>query len=526
MHNILLVDAGHRLAEAANHIISGAQVVAVDHAAACMQAVSSRRSDLIILEQKKSAASPPSQSDRFSVLETLRKQCAEVPILVLLDPALEPRAAEVLTAGATEFLVSSEYLSTTLPLVVERMFRTIATEYDQRALKKERDQLKRAHERKHEFIAVVTHDLRAPLLTLRIYTQFLAAGRLGNLTSAQKEKIELILRSADRMAHSIESIQRYERLEAPQLELVRTDFDLKSLFMDVISAVSRPCMEKGITLVQSFPPGAARVHADRELILESTKELVENAVAHTANRGSITLAITEGDSEYTISVTDSGCGINSEQLAHIFESAWQSDTEPHVQSAAPGQGLGLGLATVKRIMDMHHTHIEVNSEPGRGTRVRFKLPLSNTNIDLRNELGTAGTRIDQFKRVILIVDDDQDNLACARSVLEFAGYNVLGANGYDEARQQLAGEKVDAVLLDYAMSGTNGLEVLRRLKQDPSTSDVPVIMVSGCSDDKARASAARMGAAAFIVKPFMPFQLLKELAIAVAAANSEMPLKI
>jgi two-component system, sensor histidine kinase ChiS len=520
MRNILLVDAGPRLRDAARHINSGAQVDSVDHAAACMHALNFHKPDLIILQQKAGSITASPGPERFSILENLKKQCPDVPILAALDPSDEPLATEALHAGAADFVLLTEHISHSIRATVERLMRAMLAKYEQRTLARELARAEKAAARKTEFLSAVMHDLRAPLLTMRIYSQFLVAGRLGHLSSAQKEKIELILRNADRLAHSIESIQRYERLEAPQIELVRGDFDLKSLFMDVISAVSRPCMEKGLTLVQCFPQGAARVHADRELIFECIKELIENAIAHTCARGSITLAITESEAEYTVSVTDSGCGINSEQLEHIFESAWQREQSPAQRSTA-GHGLGLGLAMVKRVIDLHGCHVELTSQPGRGTRVRFKLPQSNSSEDLRHELGTAGTRIDQFKRVVLIVDDDQDNLNCARSVLEFAGYTVLGANGYAEAREQLANEKIDAMLLDYAMEGTNGLEVLRLLKQDPATCDVPVIMVSGCSDDKARSSAAHMGAAAFMVKPFMPFQLLKILAIAVAESSKD-----
>jgi signal transduction histidine kinase/ActR/RegA family two-component response regulator len=522
MRNILLIDAGAKLAEAAHHIEAGARIDVAEHCEACMHALSLRQPDLIIWERRRVDDPSENNADLFSVLKNLRGQCGPAPILAVLDPADEKLAGAAVEAGATDFLTLTDHLHVTLPLAARRMFALAEAEAGWRCLKEQMGILQTTQARKKEFLALVMHDLRAPLQTLRIYAQFLVTGRLGNLSSAQKEKVELILRSADRLAHSVDSIHRYERLESPNLELVRMDFDLKSLFMDVISAVSRPCMEKGITLVQSFPPGAARVHADRELIFECLKELVENAVAHTSDRGSITLAITEGDGEYAVSVTDSGCGIKAELLPRIFESAWLHDAV----AGRAGPGMGLGLAIVKRVMDLHGFQIDITSELGRGTRVRFRLPHSNSIAGMRGDPGSAVTRVDQFKRVVLVVDDDQDNLASARSVLEFAGYTVLGANGCDEAREQLAVEKVDAVLLDYAMAGVNGLEVLQRLKQHPATSDVPVIMLSGCSDDKARAAALRMGAAGFIVKPFMPALLLKELSVAISAASGPMPISV
>jgi len=107
-------------------------------------------------------------------------------------------------------------------------------------------------------------------------------------------------------------------------------------------------------------------------------------------------------------------------------------------------------------------------------------------------------------------------------VLEFAGYDVVGANGFGEAKAQLADGRVDAVLMDVEMRGTSGLDTLKNLKHCPATSNLPVIMLSAHVEDTVRAEAARLGAAGYVVKPFSPTKLLRELTSVLASATPSM----
>ena len=475
----------------------------VDKDAACLHALDSAKLDMAIIEQ---SVSIPGD---LELLSAVRRQCGDLPILFVLEAVNEKMAGEVLRRGATDCVIKSEFMDVTLSLAIRRHIILADLRRSLAAAQTKLQFLLKAQRLKQHFLELISHDLRSPLLTARTYAQLLASGRLGALSAQQKDKLEVILRSADRLARSTDQLRRFARLESGKIELVRATFDLKSLFTEVLAGVSRQCLEKGITLGQSWPPSPMDVYADRELMAEVLKEMLENALAFTPEKGSIAVAITERpQGEAVVSVTDTGGGISAEKRLHLFESIWDRD---EIESKRHG-GYGLGLAFVKRIMDLHGSKLEVDSQPGQGARLRFTLPLVQQASESRLMAGLGVNR----RKIVLAVDDDEDNLACTRTVLEMAGYEVLGANGFAEAKEQLEQGTVDAVLLDVALADASGLETLRLLKHYPATSSLPVVMVSGCAEDDTRAQAAHLGAAAFVVKPFTPAKLLRELSQAMS----------
>ncbi len=493
MQRMLLIGLSSRLTDSVQTSLARDwQIVSLSREAAARPAAI-QNADLLLYEY--------GGAEHAALLRQIHGQ-SPLPILaVLSDEGLVPEALE---SGAHDFLVDSVHFPRTLPLVVRRC-RNAAQLL---IILQERDQLERDQQRKRRFLARVMHDLRTPLLTMRVYSQFLAAGRLGALLPIQKDRVEAILRNAERLIHCVESIQRYERLEVSRLQVVNSSFDLKILLTEVISTVTRQCMEKGISLGQSWPVAPVYVHGDRELLFEALKDVLENAVVFTPARGSVMLALSVHDGQQaSVSISDTGCGMPQDAVDKIIHSNWNAADAPAGQSCD-----GLGLPMVKRVLELHGSHLEITSRMGEGTRVRFSLPV---DVGAREGLAASPASV-EHKGTVLIVDDDEDNLACTRSIVELSGYEALGANGLDEARAQLNDGRVDAILLDVAMEKVNGLEMIRSLKHNPATSSIPVIMVSGCADDATRAEAARLGAAGYVLKPFVPAKLLKELADAMS----------
>lgn len=502
MRNILVVDPSPEFFEAVRTILRNlapeANVCAAEHSAACMRALDAARLDLILLHFAKA-----SSDASWATLKTIRESCADMPVLAIFDAQDEASSAEAMQRGASDVAIRTAAFSTLLPIAIRRVMSAAEMRRKCASCEKELAQLREAQRARGEFMSVITHDLRTPLVGMRIYAQFLSSGRLGPLAQPQKEKIEAIYRNAERLTHCIEGLQRYQRLEAPRLELVPSDFDLRTILGEVITSVMPACMEKGITLGQSGSAEPINVHADRELILEVVRDLLDNAVKFTAARGSISLDVVQSpDKQVSITIIDSGCGIPPELLGRLFDPAFRPSKKTH-----PESGLGLGLRMVKRILDAHQSSIQIDSTVGTGTRVRFSLPPAQA---MQPRIPDDSTRILR-RRAVLVVDDEEDNLACTRSVLEYAGYDVLSASSLEEAKAQLDEGHVDAVLLDIALRGADGFETLQALKRSAATSNLPVIMVSAKADDDVRAKAARMGADGFVVKPFVPAKLLREL---------------
>ena len=502
MRDLLIIDPSPEFLEEVTSIVRRTNldlnVYAADPKAANLKALDSSNIVLIILPRL------PNANGQWATLEQVLKANPSIPVLVVLDPLHESQAAEAMKRGASEIVVRTQSFETILTLTLRRAVKTAEL---RGKLDAQDSDLMRCHEAqraKREFLSTITHELRTPLVGMRIYTQFLASGRLGPLAPLQKEKIEVIYRNTERLTHCIESIQRYQRLETPLVDLLPVDFDLRSVLGEAIATVMPVCMEKGITLGQSWPPEAVNVHADRELILEVIKDLLDNAVKFTAAKGSISVNAVEAPGRQAlISIMDSGCGMSKEMQAHLFEPCKCNGESLHTS-----KGLGLGMRTVKRILDAHRSTIHVDSVVDVGTRVRFMLPPSQSVINLSHTSGS--TRILR-RRTVLIVDDDEDNLSCTRSVLEYAGYEVLGASSFEEAKTQLDEGHVDAVLLDVAMRDEDGLQTLHSIRRCAATSSLPVVMVSAKADDDVRVKASRMGASGFVVKPYVPAKLLREL---------------
>ena|GEM_PF-2133701 len=437
----------------------------------------------------------------LSEIDIWRQDAIDPQVILVVDAAHQTEALHACNCGFDEIVFDDERFEMMLKLALNRTARAGELTQKLSAGTAECQRLNEARQLRRNFLCKATHDLRTPLVSMQIYAQFLVSGRLGPISDLQKEKAESILHNGERLIHCIESINRFERLDSGCTDLVRSRFDLRDILNEAISGVTRACMQKGITLGHSWPSDPLMISADYALILEVIRNLIENAIEATEEKGSITLAITRREgSRASISITDTGSGIDPQVLGKLINGT----LDDALRLGHPG----LGLQSARHILELHGSRLEMDSQKERGTRVRFTLPVSTERvIQERNFVADSEER----KRVVLVVDDDEDNLTCTRSVLEFAGYEVLSAGSFTEARAQLEDGRVDAILLDIAMDGVNGLDILRRLKHYPSTSVIPVLMVSASADNTARVEAAQLGAAAFVVKPFMPARLLKEL---------------
>ncbi|HEY3320540.1 MAG TPA: hybrid sensor histidine kinase/response regulator [Planctomycetota bacterium] len=505
MRNVLLIDPDPRLLSKTRQIVCTAEPAAtVTSAAAFEDSLRSGSVDLILWQHR-------TVDPAWTTLRQLRKACDVTPIIAAFTAEQQSNAPAALQNGATDFVLLSDDLEPALIAAIKRCSEVAALHERLSRAEAECTRLKQIEEARTAFLSAVTHELRTPLVGLRIYSQFLSSGRLGPMSAAQTDKVEAIFRNAERLTHCVESIQRYQRLEARRLEWAPSVFDLRTVLCEAITTATRACMEKGITLGQSWPLEPLYVYADRELILEVINNLVENAITFTAPKESVNLSVVRrGDEGVRVAITDSGCGIDPQKLAHLFDAA-----DGGIVRWERGAGFGLGLAIVKRILDVHSSKIEIVSQPGSGTRVSFTLPLARQPA-AGSTPHEEQVEPDRRRRVILVVDDDEDNLASTRSVVEYAGYQVLGASSFEEARTQLNDAQVDAVLLDIAMKGADGLQTLQNLKHCPATSSVPVIMVSAEADDAVRVQASRLGAAGFVVKPFTPAKLLREINTAIS----------
>ena len=234
------------------------------------------------------------------------------------------------------------------------------------------ERLEDGDRQRRELVSNISHDLRTPLSNIQGYveTVLLRGEQLG--AEARATHLRTALRHVDLLGKRIADLFELSKLDAGRVEPKHEVFCLAELLQDVLQNYQLTAQQRGVRLALSAGSHTkARVRADIALIERVLQNLIDNALRYTAAGGDVTLAIESQGAFMQISVADTGRGIATEHLPHIFERYWRvTDAE----EAGPGASSGLGLAIVKRILDLHGSVVRVHSEFMRGTRFEFLLP--------------------------------------------------------------------------------------------------------------------------------------------------------
>jgi len=229
---------------------------------------------------------------------------------------------------------------------------------------------KSAEKAKHEFIAHVAHELRAPLTTIKSYNEMLMGGEIDD-DETQKEFYNTINEETDRLAGLIENLLSISKIEMGSLALntglTKTDW----LGRDCIAAVEAPAQKKQITIEKKLPDKFPSLVGDKELLKVALINILGNAVKYTPEKGTITFGLTERENTIIFDIADTGYGISAEDLPRIFEKFHRS-SDPNVNEET---GSGLGLSITSEIIKLHFGKIDVQSEPLQGSRFTITLPM-------------------------------------------------------------------------------------------------------------------------------------------------------
>lgn len=221
---------------------------------------------------------------------------------------------------------------------------------------------------RQELIANISHDLRTPLSIMQGYVETLMMKK-NELTNTEKEKFLTIVYDSNRkLSVLVEQLFQYAKLEANLITPDKEPFQVAELAADIMMAYQLQAAEKGIRLGFYAPDNLALVFADISLTERVLQNLLDNAFKFTPTGGTISLHLQETNAGVKISISDTGIGISTEDLTHIFERYKQSQPR-----SATSKGMGIGLAIVKKILELHHTVITVASTPGKGTTFNFEL---------------------------------------------------------------------------------------------------------------------------------------------------------
>ena len=368
-----------------------------------------------------------------------------------------------------------------------------------------RGEAERANQAKDDFLAMVSHELRTPLNAIMGYLHLIRHGGLPPEKHARA--LDALDRNARAQAQVINDLLDISRIVAGKLELVRADTHLAALIDAAIDSV-RPILEaKKQTLIADLDQ-ELRVNVDESRMQQVALNLLSNAVKFTPEGGTIHVVLERRDDEVRISVRDNGVGIEAAFLPRVFDRFHQAD---RISTRVHG-GLGLGLAIVRHLVELHGGRVSAESA-GRGAGACFTVRLP----DVRGGLTTTSTKPitldDALAGVrVLVVDDEPDAREVVRGVLERAGANVTVARSASEARMALAAAQIDVVVSDIGMPGEDGYTFMRLVRADRVRRRVPALALSAYARQADVADALDAGFDAHMAKPVVPADLVRALA--------------
>jgi signal transduction histidine kinase/ActR/RegA family two-component response regulator len=324
----------------------------------------------------------------------------------------------------------------------------------------ERARLERA---KSDFVATASHELRSPLTSIKGFVELLHRSPEG-MSDRQREFVEIILKSAERLTELVNDLLDVARIEADRVEITRRPIDVGEAVREVTELIGPQLAGKRQTLTVHVAPATGLALADPARVRQIVANLVTNAHLYTGEGGRIDVAVEPDRAWVKLEVRDTGTGMDDEQRSRIFERFYRGPDG----SAAPGTGLGLSI--VKSLVELHDGQIEVESEPGRGSTFSVRLPAV---VELE------GTTLAAMRgRRVLVVDDEREIADLIAGQLAPLGVTAEIASSGPQALEMLREADYDAVTLDVLMPGMDGFEVLSAIRADAALHSLPIVFVS------------------------------------------------
>jgi CheY-like chemotaxis protein len=358
---------------------------------------------------------------------------------------------------------------------------------------------------KSHFLASLNHEIRTPLTGILGMTDLLLETPLDDV---QREYVVTARICAEELLALLDAALEYSALSSGDLPLEEAEFNLPELLESVLDQNRIKAHAKGLRLLANLDSLPTAVIGDAVRVRQIIAQLLGNAVKFTP-AGEVELrarAVRAGEKRIVLEVTirDTGIGIPPERLPHLFESF--SPLE-----AGPGRrysGLGLGLATVHRLLELMGGQIQVQSEPGRGSLFAVRIPLGVASEAPATAARPSAPMINGGSRRILLVEDDTVAQRIVAHMLGRAGYQVDAAGSGDAAIALASEVGYDLILMDLQMPGKDGIETAAEIRRLPGYQKVPIIALTAHTTEEFRSFTLAQGLEGFLTKPVRSEELL------------------
>lgn len=362
-------------------------------------------------------------------------------------------------------------------------------------VKERTEALERADRLRAQFLSHVSHELRTPLTSIKGFIQNLLDGLTGPLNAKQQRYLVRMSDNSDRLVRMIEDLLDRTRIETGRLEVHPADVELEPCLADVIEQLKPLAQVKQQSLEFRCADTEVVVWADRDRLIQTVVNLVQNAIKFTPPGGTVSVAC-ELPTHRTamVLVRDTGPGIAPEYLDKIFDPFFRIQQG---QRTAP-KGLGLGLSIVKTLVELQGGEVAARNHTEGGAELSFTIPIHAMKALPLRESRLMGQHI-------LVVDDDNDIQQLLHDRLKAGDYQTFSAFDGRHALAMLQSREFDGMILDIGIGQIDGLEVLRRVRL--TNQRLPIIMITASGSQELAVRAIGLGAQAYLLKPFDAGQL-------------------
>ena len=478
----------------------------------------------------------------LAVLKQIRSQIPDLPVVMVTDSGNEEIAAEGMKAGLDDYVLKKHLFR--LPLVAQSCLEKVK-------LRRERGALEEANRARSLFFSTMSHELRTPLTSIIGFTQLLLEDAvLAESSPIQQHNLERILKNGQHLLGLINDVLDLSKIEVGRMNVTYTQVDVQKLLTSLVEETQSMAIEQHLVLRAEVEEGIDCLESDSMKLHQILLNLVSNALKFT-EKGEVTVSarrVTSSDTHgdrVALAVTDSGIGIPVDMQERIFEAFYQVDGSYTRKFG----GTGLGLSIVRQLTMLLGGTIEVTSAPGQGSTFTLLLPIKAvyqpleqhslrlhagqpeevltispsseepTPAMLRESLAETanGEANDGQNNVVLVMDDNPDVIVLIKAAFKNTSYQVVGVTDPTKVMESIQEVRPCAITLDVMMPLLNGWQILYRLKDNPATASIPVIMLTVLAEPT---TGYVLGADHYVIKPFKPEALVSTLDRLVASRRS------
>ena len=407
-------------------------------------------------------------------------------------------------------------------------------------------ELQAADKLKDEFLANTSHELRTPLHGIIGIIESLSDGAAGELTHTQQLQLNMVASSANRLSLLVDDLLDFHKIRHNQLRVNIVATNTTKLVTHIVELTKVLIAEKDLVLIQQLPEGLPKVLADPVRFEQILYNLVGNAIKYT-QRGQIIISATVVNQQVQFKVSDTGIGMNSTELDHIFKPFEQADGG--ITRKTGGSGLGLSIS--KKLVELMQGTMDVESAVDSGSTFYFNLPLAPADENQSGETASQGKmpdsefidyieperlanlsqleaqtplvieqNVNPTGETILVVDDEQINLQILHNHLTLSGYQVLLAQDAEQAFTLLEEQNPALIILDVMLPDVSGFEIARQVRKQYDLYALPILMLTARTQSSDLVEGFNSGANDYVVKPFLKDELLSRVATLLQARQA------